>query len=55
MPIIQKVLITEACPFEHDRFPDSKRTTIVVECEHIHCFDNDDGLCESGENVWKIK
>ena len=24
MPVIDKVLYTEACPFEYDRFPDSR-------------------------------
>ena len=55
MPIIQKVLNTEACPFEHDRFPDSKMSTIVVLCEHKYCLNNKYNLCEFNENVWKVK
>lgn len=55
MSVIQNVLYTEACPFEHDRFPDSRTTAIVVSCEHKYCLNNNNGLCESNENVWKVK
>jgi len=53
MPLIDKVLYTEACPFEYDRFPDSSTVTIVLCCEHGYCTDNENGLCEAEENVWR--
>ena len=53
MPVIEKVLYTEACPFEYNRFPDSMTSTIVIGCEHGYCLDNEYGICESEENVWR--
>lgn len=53
MPIINNVLITEACPLEHGKFPDSKFSTLVTSCEHTFCQDNKNCICESNENAWR--
>jgi len=52
MPVIQKVKCTEACPFEHPRFLDTSMSTFAIGCEHEHCEDNENQLCEAEENVW---